>query len=71
MYKDLNNVFNQVKVSKNNVSISNQPITTSASPTIKNENTDSGSNINSGTEITWDGTEVLIMRESDILAKFK
>ena len=25
----------------------------------------------SGTEITWDGTEVLIMRESDILAKFK
>ena len=23
----------------------------------------------SGTEITWDGTEVLIMRESDILAK--
>ena len=25
----------------------------------------------SGTEITLDGTEVLIMRESDILAKFK
>ena len=42
----------KIKVSKNNVSISNQPITTSASPTIKNENTDSGSNINSGTEIT-------------------
>ena len=42
----------KIKVSKNNVSISNQPLTTSASPTIKNENTDSGSNINSGTEIT-------------------
>ncbi len=42
----------KIKVSKNNVSISNQPVTTSAFPTIKNENTDSGSNINSGTEIT-------------------
>ena len=42
----------KIKVSKNNVSISNQPLTTLASPTIKNENTDSGSNINSGTEIT-------------------
>jgi acetyl-CoA carboxylase biotin carboxyl carrier protein len=42
----------KIKVSKNNVSISNQPVTTSASPTIKNENTNSGSNINSGTEIT-------------------
>ena len=42
----------KIKVSKNNASISNQPVTTSASPTIKNENTDSGSNINSGTEIT-------------------
>ena len=42
----------KIKVSKNNVSLSNQPVTTSASPTIKNENTDSGSNINSGTEIT-------------------
>ena len=42
----------KVKVSKNNVSISNQPVTTSASPTIKNENTDNSSNINSGTEIT-------------------
>tara|TARA_B100000530_G_C15803291_1_gene426493 strand:+ start:405 stop:839 length:435 start_codon:yes stop_codon:yes gene_type:complete len=41
----------KIKVSKNNVSISNQPVTTLASPTIKNENTDSGSNINSGTEI--------------------
>ena len=42
----------KIKVSKNNISISNQPVTTSASPTIKKENTDSGSNINSGTEIT-------------------
>ena len=42
----------KIKVSKNNVSISNQPVTTSISPTIKNENTDSGSNLNSGTEIT-------------------
>ncbi len=42
----------KIKVSKNNISISNQPLTTSASPTIKKENTDSGSNINSGTEIT-------------------
>ena len=42
----------KIKVSKNNVSISNQPVTTSASPTIKNENTDSGFIINSGTEIT-------------------
>ena len=42
----------KIKVSKNNVSISNQPVTNLASPTIKNENTDSGSNINSGTEIT-------------------
>ena len=42
----------KIKVSKNNVSISNQPLTTLASPTIKSENTDSSSNINSGTEIT-------------------
>ena len=42
----------KIKVSKNNVSISNQPVTTLASPTIKSENTDSSSNINSGTEIT-------------------
>ena len=42
----------KIKVSKNNVSISNQPVINSASPTSKNENTDSGSNINSGTEIT-------------------
>ena len=42
----------KIKVSKNNVSISNQPVTTSAYQTIKSENTDSSSNINSGTEIT-------------------
>ena len=42
----------KIKVSKNNVSISNQPVTTSASPAIENENTDRSSNINSGTEIT-------------------
>ena len=42
----------KIKVSKNNVSISNQTVTTSSSPTIKNENTDSDSNIISGTEIT-------------------
>ena len=42
----------KIKVSKNNVSISNQPVTTSASPAIKNENIDSGSNINSRTQIT-------------------
>ena len=42
----------KIKVSKNNVSISNQPLTPSAYPAIKNENNDSGSNTNSGTEIT-------------------
>ncbi len=42
----------KIKVSKNNVSISNQPLTTSASPTIENKDTNSGSNKNSGTEIT-------------------
>ena len=42
----------KIKVSKNNVSISNQPVINSSSPTIKNENIDSSSNINSGTEIT-------------------
>ena len=42
----------KIKVSKNNVSISNQPVTSLASTAIKNENTDSSSNINSGTEIT-------------------
>ena len=42
----------KIKVSKNNVSISNQSAVTTASPKIKNENIDSNSNINSGTEIT-------------------
>ena len=42
----------KIKVSKNNVSLNNQPVTTLASQTIKNESTDSNSNINSGTEIT-------------------
>ena len=42
----------KIKISKNNVSFSNQPVTTLASQTIKNESTDSSSNINSGTEIT-------------------
>ena len=42
----------KIKVSKNNVSISNQPVLTSASQTIQNENTASVSNIKSGTEIT-------------------
>ena len=42
----------KIKVSKNNVSISNQPVLTSASQTIQNENTASVSNIKSGTKIT-------------------
>ena len=42
----------KIKVSKNNVSISNQPVTPSVSPAIKNEIINSGSNINTGTEIT-------------------
>tara|TARA_Y100000022_G_scaffold191692_1_gene193062 strand:+ start:314 stop:748 length:435 start_codon:yes stop_codon:yes gene_type:complete len=42
----------KIKVSKNNVSISNQPTLTQASPTIKNENIDSNPKVNSGTEIT-------------------
>ena len=42
----------KIKVSKNNVSVSNQPVTASVSPAIKNEIVNSGSNINSGTEIT-------------------
>jgi acetyl-CoA carboxylase biotin carboxyl carrier protein len=42
----------KIKVSKNNVSISNQPALTSASQTIQNENTASVSNIKSGTKIT-------------------
>ena len=42
----------KIKVSKNNVSISNQPALTQASPTIKNENIDSNPKVNFGTEIT-------------------
>jgi len=42
----------KIKVSKNNVSISNQPVNATVSPVIKNENIDSNSNKNSGTEIT-------------------
>ena len=42
----------KIKVSKNNVSISNQPALTQASPAIANENIDSNPKINSGTEIT-------------------
>ena len=42
----------KIKVSKNNVSISNQPVLTAASQTIQNENTASVSNAKSGTEIT-------------------
>ena len=42
----------KIKVSKNNVSISNQPVISSNSSNIKNENIESNANINSGTEIT-------------------
>ena len=42
----------KIKVSKNNVSISNQPVTALASTAIKNETSESNSNINSGTKIT-------------------
>ena len=42
----------KIKVSKNNVSISNQPVLNAASQAIQNENTASVSNIKSGTEIT-------------------
>ena len=42
----------KIKVSKNSVSVSNQPVTASVSPAIKNEIVNSGSNINSGIEIT-------------------
>ena len=42
----------KIKVSKNNVSISNQPVLTSASPVIQNEKTTSNSNTKSGTKIT-------------------
>ena len=42
----------KIKVSKNNVSISNQPVLTAASQAIQNANTASVSNTKSGTEIT-------------------
>ena len=42
----------KIKVSKNNVSISNQPVLTAASQAIQNENSASVSNAKSGTEIT-------------------
>ncbi len=42
----------KIKVSKNNVSISNQPALTPASPIIKDENINSNSKVISGTEIT-------------------
>ena len=42
----------KIKVSKNNVSISNQPVLTAASQAIQNENTANVSNVKSGTEIT-------------------
>ena len=42
----------KIKVSKNNVSISNQPAVTSANITARNENISEKTNIKSGTEIT-------------------
>ena len=42
----------QIKVSKNNVSISNQPAATSANISTKNENVSGKPNVKSGTEIT-------------------
>jgi len=42
----------KIKVSKNNVSISNQPAVTSANITARNENVSEKTNIKSGTEIT-------------------
>ena len=42
----------KIKVSKNNVSISNQPAATSANITARNENVSKKTNIKSGTEIT-------------------
>ena len=42
----------KIKVSKNNVSISNQPATTSTNISTKNENVSTKTNIKSGTEIT-------------------
>ena len=42
----------KIKVSKNNVSISNQPVLATTSQTTQNENTASVSNTKSGTEVT-------------------
>ncbi len=42
----------KIKVSKNNVSISNQPVLASSSPSIQNEKTSNNFNTKSGTEIT-------------------
>ena len=42
----------KIKVSKNNVSISNQPATTSANINARNENVSEKTNVKSGTEIT-------------------
>ena len=42
----------KIKVSKNNVSISNQPTTTSSNISARNENVSEKPNVKSGTEIT-------------------
>jgi acetyl-CoA carboxylase biotin carboxyl carrier protein len=42
----------KIKVSKNNVSISNQPAATSANTSARNENVSEKPNVKSGTEIT-------------------
>ena len=42
----------KIKVSKNNISVGNQPVTTLASMQSKNENVSKKSSIKSGTEIT-------------------
>jgi len=42
----------KIKVSKNNVSISNQPVVTSANISARNENVSEKPNVKSGTEIT-------------------
>ena len=42
----------KIKVSKNNVAVSNQPVITSASRNTQNDNTSNKSSIKSGTEIT-------------------
>ena len=42
----------KIKVSKNNISSSKQPVITSTSPTIQNKKVDNNPNIDSGTKIT-------------------